>query len=129
MDGTKIKVLAIDDQDEILQILKKNLPRMGPYEVITSLGGREGLRLAKTARPDVILLDVVMPGFSGTEVGEALQDDPVTEKIPVIFMTGLIRADEIKENAEGGGGREYLAKPFPMTQVVAKIQKVLGRSS
>ena len=127
MEHKKIKILIIDDEEKIGQLLKKSLMEIANYEVMTSNDGRDGLLLAKQFQPDAILLDVVMPRISGDEVAYQLLEEPQTAKIPIIFMTGLIREEEANANSQQIGGRHSLAKPLHINQVVEKIKQVLEK--
>jgi len=121
MGSEKRKILLVDDEDDICLFLKANLEKKGDYEVASATSGKEGIQVAKRFKPHLILLDLMMPGVSGTDVATTLNEDPVTAEIPIVFITAL---------AEGTGldipGREIMAKPVDTDQVIAKIEEVLG---
>jgi len=88
--------------------------------------GDEGIELAQREKPDLILLDILMPGMSGDEVAEILLENPVTAKIPIIFLTAMVTKEEIGDvMLKKRGGRNFIAKPVTTKEVVAAIKKVL----
>jgi CheY-like chemotaxis protein len=109
------KILLIDDETDIRRIADLCLRLVGNYEVITAGSGEEGLYLSESEAPDLILLDVMMPGMDGTAVFEKLRANESTKNIPVIFMTARVQARE-KQNYLSLGARGVIDKPFdPMT--------------
>jgi DNA-binding response OmpR family regulator len=123
----KPSVLLIDDSTELCEGLKLNLERSHNFNVATALDGQSGLRLARKILPDIILLDVMMPGMSGGQVAESLRDSLSTARIPIIFLTGMLSKRELE--AQGGeiGGELFLAKPVGAEEVAAAINTVLRR--
>ena len=108
----KKKILLIDDEADFCFFVKANLENTGAFDVITRSTAREGIRLARIEKPDLIFLDIVMPEISGDEVAMALFDHPETNKIPIIFLTALITKTETgTEILKEVGGRSFLAKP------------------
>ncbi|MCL7487504.1 MAG: SpoIIE family protein phosphatase [Desulfobulbaceae bacterium] len=119
----KYTLLLIDDERINLVILQALLQKEG-YSVYTALNGREGIALAHQLRPNLILLDVMMPGEDGFEVCRKLKQDPVTASIPVIFITGLTDT----ENRIKGltiGGLDYISKPFEKKEVFMRVRNIL----
>lgn len=104
------KVLIVDDEAGIRELCRVNLALAG-YEVIEAADGAQALEAAKTQKPDLLFLDVLMPGMSGWEVLAALRADPATESIPVVMLTALNSEDDQIRGWEGGVV-EYLTKPF-----------------
>jgi DNA-binding response OmpR family regulator len=104
------KVLIVDDEAGIRELCRVNLVLAG-YEVIEASHGAEGLEAARSQKPDLIFLDVLMPGMSGWEVLAALRADPATESMPVVMLTALNSEDDQIRGWEGGVV-EYLTKPF-----------------
>jgi len=111
---------VVDDQEFNLRILEQILEKSG-YEVITALDGYEARDLAKSESPDLILLDIMMPGESGFETCQSLKSDPVTADIPVIFLSAL---EDVKSKVEGFnvGGVDYVTKPFQNEEVLARVK-------
>lgn len=123
-----IHILAVDDEESLTFFIKLNLQNEKRYDfqVTTANSGEEGLRLARSIHPDLILLDIMMPDLSGTEVAEKLQMDARTKNIPIIFLTAIVQKDEVSE--EGGmiGGREFIAKPVGKEELVNRIEATLN---
>jgi len=94
--------------------------------VTTANSGTEGLKLAKVARPDLILLDVMMPDMSGAEVAEELKLDARTKNIPIIFVTALVQKDEVDKEAGQMGGREFIARPVSRDELISRIEAMLN---
>jgi DNA-binding response OmpR family regulator len=117
------RVLVIDDEAPIRLLCRVNLEAEG-MGVSEAGDGLRGVELARAEQPDVILLDVMMPGLDGWRVAELLLDDPVTRDIPVVFLTA--RAD-LRDRARGidAGGLDYITKPFNPIELAALVRGVL----
>ncbi len=119
------KILIIEDEEALLLMLAERLERDG-YEPLTAKDGEEGILKMKEERPDLVLLDIVMPKVGGFEVLEAMQRDPELQKIPVIIISNSGQSVEIAR-AKALGVKDYLVKAeFDPEEVVAKVRKVLG---
>jgi CheY-like chemotaxis protein len=116
-------ILVADDSRISVSIAINMLEKNG-YRTLSAKNGPECLQLAKTSKPDVILLDIVMPGMSGIEVCRALTEDAETNDIPVIFVTGNTD-NKILEEAFEAGGTDYVRKPVGKTELMARIKSVL----
>ncbi|MFC1620933.1 response regulator [Candidatus Omnitrophota bacterium] len=121
---SKKKILVVDDELDFLTIVKLNLERTGKYEVLTLSDPKEILSKVGSFRPDVILLDLVMPGIGGIEVCDMLNQDPFGKTIPIIIFSALDR-DEDKNRAYKKGVVGYLAKPMDQEGLIVKIEKAL----
>ncbi len=121
------RVLVIDDEAPIRLLCRVNLEAEG-IEVLEAADGYAGLELARNDRPDVVLLDVMMPGLDGWAVAESLLGDPRTASIPIIFLTA--RA-EFRDRARGLdiGGVDYVTKPFNPLELAPLVQGLLTRST
>ncbi len=109
------KIMLIDDEEDIRTIAELSLANIGGFDVLLVDNGAEGLKLATSETPDLILLDVVMPGMDGPEVIKVLKSEESTKDIPVIFMTAKTEEDEVLELISLGAVA-VIAKPFdPMT--------------
>ena len=109
------KVLLIDDEDDIREVATLTLETMADFEVATASDGLTGLETAKAFQPDVILLDVMMPGIDGITTFARLQESDATRDIPVIFMTAKVQSTD-RTRLSQLGARGIIAKPFdPMT--------------
>lgn len=121
-----IKVLLIDDEADFCELLKANLEEAGEFEVLTTANSQEGLKLARIEHPDVILLDILMPGMDGGMVAEVLKRDSSTSNIPIIFLTAIVTANEIGRSGKEIKGRYFYAKPVDTNSLIALIKKVLS---
>jgi len=118
------KILVIDDEESFCRALKKALELKTGHQVLTATQGAEGIQLARTQRPDVILLDIMMPGMFGTQVAEKLSEDPATRSIPIIFITAVVTQAEAKGSPSIAGGHNVIAKPVNIDEVIKKINEV-----
>jgi DNA-binding response OmpR family regulator len=125
MNLDAIRVLVVDDEAPIRLLCRVNL-EAEQMEVIEAADGPAGLEVARREQPDVILLDVMMPGLDGWRVAEQLLDDPQTSGIPIIFLTA--RA-ELRDRARGLdlGGLDYVTKPFNPVELATLVRDVLIR--
>jgi DNA-binding response OmpR family regulator len=119
------RVLVIDDEAPIRLLCRVNLEAEG-MEVLEAADGPSGIEQAQEAAPDVVLLDVMIPGLDGWGVAEQLLDDPRTNRIPIIFLTA--RA-ELRDRARGIdlGGVDYVTKPFNPVELAPRIRDLLAR--
>jgi DNA-binding response OmpR family regulator len=119
------RVLIIDDEAPIRLLCRVNLEAAG-MQVLEAADGESGLEQARSGAPDVILLDVMMPGLDGWRVAEELLDDEDTGEIPIIFLTA--RA-ELRDRARGIdlGGVDYVTKPFNPVELAPLVRDLLGR--
>jgi two-component system phosphate regulon response regulator PhoB len=122
---TKEKILAVDDEEDILELLKFNLLREG-YQVCGALTGEEALRLAQSEVPDLIVLDLMLPGIDGLEVAKKLKDDPETRQIPIVMLTAKGEEADIVTGLELGAD-DYITKPFSPRIFLARVKAVLRR--
>ncbi len=120
----KTKILAVDDERNITTILKAYLEREG-YEVITAHTGQEALQLAQNEAPDLIILDLMLPGLSGEEVMKQLRRDG--SGVPVIMLTAKTNLED-KLYGLSIGADDYIVKPFSSQEVVARVKTILRRS-
>jgi two-component system phosphate regulon response regulator PhoB len=119
------KVAVIEDEVDILEVLRHNLSREG-YKVLTSRDGEEGLALVRKEAPEIVLLDLMLPGLDGIEVCRRLKQDPVTRPIPVIMVTAKGEEADIVLGL-GVGADDYITKPFSPRELVARVKAVLRR--
>jgi two-component system sensor histidine kinase/response regulator len=117
------KILVVDDQPINVQLLKRKLEREG-MAVNTAFSGREALELIEADKPDLILLDVMMPEMDGIEVCQRLQANPETKMIPVIFITART-SKEGKIEGLGVGAVDYITKPIDLDETLARVQTQL----
>jgi len=117
------KVLIVDDEEAILRLVTVRLKSSG-YEVITAYDGVEGLQAAAEHRPDLIILDILMPNMDGTEMSAKLKEDPRTRDIPVIFLTAL-KKKEGEPEAKGSTPNVIFSKPFEGSELVDAVGKMI----
>jgi CheY-like chemotaxis protein len=120
-----MKILIIDDEDDIRRIARLSLARIGRMDVIEAAGGAEGVRMAEEQQPDGILLDVMMPTMDGPATLAALQQNPRTAAIPVLFLTAKALTAEI-ERLRQLGALDVLTKPFDPVTLPTQVQAALG---
>ncbi|MEW5848659.1 MAG: response regulator transcription factor [Myxococcota bacterium] len=120
------RVLVIEDEHDLQEILQYNLRQAG-HEVFAATTGQEGLRLARSGQPEVILLDIMLPDMPGTEIARALRRDRATEAVPFIMVTA--KGEEV-DRVVGLelGADDYVVKPFSVRELLLRIQAVLKRS-
>jgi len=113
-------VLAVDDETDVLLLVKTALQAEG-YRALTAVDGPDALKTAHDEKPDLILLDIMMPGMDGFEVLEKLREDDVTCQTPVIMLTGLSERER-KRAAIDRGIKYYIVKPFEFQDLIAKVR-------
>lgn len=123
-DTVKRKVLIADDEPNIVVSLEYLMKREG-HEVLVARDGDEALALARSARPALVLLDVMMPGKSGFEVCQALRADAATAAIKVLMLTAKGRDTDVAQGL-GVGADAYMTKPFSTKELAAKVRELLG---
>jgi two-component system OmpR family response regulator len=119
------RLLVVDDEPNILELLATSL-RFAGFEVVTATNGREALQAARTARPDLVVLDVMMPDMDGFAVVRRMRGEGSTA--PVVFLTAR-DATEDKVTGLTVGGDDYVTKPFSLEEIVARIRAVLRRAN
>ncbi|HNT68335.1 MAG TPA: response regulator [Syntrophorhabdaceae bacterium] len=121
----KKRILIIDDERDLCRMVKFNLERTKQYEVLFATDGRSGIEIARSKMPDLILLDIKMPGKSGGEIAEELLDDPSTRSIPIIFLTALVKKGEVAKQSGYISGRPFIAKPVTAKDLIERIEEEL----
>jgi DNA-binding response OmpR family regulator len=122
---TREKILVIEDEADILEVTQYNLAREG-YRVSTSRDGAEGLSRAKRDAPDLVILDLMLPGLDGLEVCRRMQSDPITSGIPIIMVTAKGEESDVVIGLQLGAD-DYVSKPFSPKELVARVKAVLRR--
>ncbi|MDM0054155.1 response regulator transcription factor [Variovorax fucosicus] len=117
--GNSDLVLIVDDVPDNLAVLHDALDESG-YTVLVATSGEQALQRAAQARPDIVLLDAMMPGIDGFEVARRLKADPATAHIPIVFMTGLTETEHLVAALEAGGV-DYVTKPIKPKEVLARM--------
>lgn len=119
-------ILVIDDDDLVSRTLQRALKHYD-YQVMTANSGIEGLQLARRHRPDLFILDIMMPGVDGYQVCRQIRGDPLLQDAPVLFLTAKAK-DEDKIEGFRAGGDDYLVKPFNMQELELRVKAILRRS-
>ena len=123
---SKPKILIIEDERSLIDILSYNLSREG-FDVISASDGTEGLRRAQTSAPDVIVLDLMLPGIDGLQICRQLRSDPKTQGIRIVMLTA--KSEEVDEIVGFNmGADDYVTKPFKIKPLVHRIKALLRRS-
>ena len=120
-----VSILIVEDEQDLLELLRYNLDREG-YQVTTAASGEDGLKLVRTQRPDLILLDLMLPQMDGLEVCRTLKTRQTTAAIPVIMLTAKGEEADIVRGLELGAD-DYVTKPFSPRVLMARINAVLRR--
>jgi CheY-like chemotaxis protein len=121
------KILLVDDEPEILYLVRLMLEHEG-YEVIEAKNGDECLKKLRSTAPDLILLDIMMPGLDGWEICRRIKADKETKNIPVVMLTVRTSEDSIKKSFEYAGCDAHLNKPFDRRHLLDIIGKLLGKN-
>ncbi|MEZ5964995.1 MAG: response regulator transcription factor [Planctomycetota bacterium] len=119
------KILVIEDEADILDLVEYNLKREG-YRVVGFLDGEQGLQAARKENPDLVILDLMLPGMDGLEVCRELKRDPLTRTTPVIILTAKSEETDVILGL-GVGADDYVTKPFRPKELIARVQAVLRR--
>ena len=127
MDNHKKTILIIEDEPDIRDLLEFQLKREG-YNVLTSSDGEIGLKIARKQDPNLILLDLLLPGIKGLDVCRILKSDVNTSKINIIMVTALGQEENIVKGLETGAD-DYVSKPFNMSILLARVSAVLRRNN
>lgn len=126
METSKKRILLIDDEPSITRLLKLNLEQTNAYEVQTENIATRALSTAEDFAPDLIFLDVMMPGMDGGELAAQFQAHPKFKSVPIVFLTAAATKSEVSARGGRVGGLPFLAKPVEMTEVLASIRQHLG---
>jgi twitching motility two-component system response regulator PilH len=118
------RVMVVDDSPTDKAFIKQMLERAG-YEVIEATSGQDAVELARTQRPDCVVMDVVMPGMNGFQATRTLSKDPATAAIPVLVVSSKNQETD-RLWALRQGAREYITKPVKEADLIGKIKAVLG---
>lgn len=119
------KILIIDDEPDLLKLVVARVEKAG-YVVIQGSDGKNGLDMMYSEKPDLILLDLVMPGVDGYEVCRRKRNDSAIKNIPVILFTANLASKSIDEKARELGAEDYIVKPFDSKELIEKIKKLVG---
>ncbi len=121
------KILLVEDNEMNRDMLSRRLERRG-YQVVVAVDGQEGVALAQSEAPDLILMDMSLPALDGWEASRQLKAAPATTSIPIIALTAHAMADD-REKALAAGCNDYDTKPIEMPRLLAKVEALLGRQA
>lgn len=126
MNQPKKRILVVDDEPSVTRLLKLNLEQTNDYEVITENSPTHAFRTARSTHPDLILLDVLMPGKDGSMLASDFQSSTDFANVPIVFLTAAVTRDEVNLNHGVIGGLPFLAKPVHIQEVVTCLRQHLG---
>jgi len=121
--STKKRILLVDDEKSFTSLLKLNLEDTGNYEVHVVNWGEDAYPAAQKIKPDLILLDIIMPRMPGGNVAALIKADPVIKDTPIVFLTAAVRKHQVEENDGIICDHPCLAKPASADEVIAMIEK------
>ncbi|MCM8824074.1 MAG: response regulator [Candidatus Omnitrophica bacterium] len=124
--SSTFKILVVDDEERIVEYLSYVLSSAG-YEVISTTKGSEAINLAKIHKPDLIILDMVMPEIRGEEVVRILKDNPLVSRIPIIYFTGVVSKKDEEFIKKLTGKYGILTKPTTKDKLLEAVRSTLGR--
>jgi DNA-binding response OmpR family regulator len=124
--NNKKRILCIEDEAEMIELMRLVLEREG-FEVIGAMGGEQGLKVVKTEKPDLILLDLMMPGMDGWEVYRQMRADRELADIPVVIVTAKAQSIDKVLGLQVAKVADYITKPFGPKDLLGSVQKVFSR--
>ncbi len=122
------KILIIEDDAALVKIYKNKLQREG-YNTIISLNGKNGLEMANAEKPDIILLDILLPKLNGREVLKKLKENSQTSSIPVLILSNLAEMDEVMKGLEEGAADYMIKSEHSLEEVVERIKSILNSNN
>ena len=124
--SAKTKIIVVEDEADILDVIEYNLTREG-YKVLGFRDGEQGLEAIRGEEPQLVLLDLMLPGIDGIEICKKVKEDPVTRDVPVIMITAKTEESDVVLGL-GVGADDYVSKPFSPKELVARVKAVLRRA-
>ena len=122
---SKETILIVDDEEDIIELIKYNLKNEG-YMVLTALTGEKAIQVAKQSQPDLMILDLMLPGIDGLEVTRYLRNNEATHDLPIVMLTAKGEESDVVTGLELGAN-DYISKPFSPKVLVARIRSILRR--
>ena len=119
----KKRILIIDDEEGFCNLVKKNIEKTGEFEVQIAINGEDGIKLAREIKPDLILLDLVMPGMDGADVATQVKSEKDIKDTPIVFLTAIVREEEDSPQTSLTRGYSLLAKTVTVGELIACIKK------
>ncbi len=124
---TKKKILVVDDEGGMTRMLKGNREATNRYVVRAENSSANAIAAAREFLPDLILLDVMMPGMDGGEIAARLKEDKQLNHVPVVFLSAIVKKEETQPTGGNIGGLTFLAKPVKLDDLIACIEDRLGK--
>ncbi len=124
---TKKKILVVDDEGGITRMIKRNLEATNHYTVRAENSGAVAVAAAAEFLPDLILMDVMMPGMDGGDVAAKIKEDKKLSHIPIVFLTAIVKQEETQPTGSNIGGVTFLAKPVKLDDLIVCIENHLGK--
>jgi CheY-like chemotaxis protein len=124
---TKKKILVVDDEGAMTRMLKRNLEATNRYEVRTENTSTSAVTAANEFLPDLILMDVMMPGMDGGDVAAKIKEDKRLSHIPIVFLSAIVKKEETQPTGSNIGGLTFLAKPVKLDDLITCIENHLGK--
>jgi DNA-binding response OmpR family regulator len=124
---TKKKILVVDDEGAMTRMLKRNLEATNRYDVRTENTSTSAVTAANEFLPDLILMDVMMPGMDGGDVAAKIKEDKRLSHIPIVFLSAIVKKEETRPTGSNIGGLTFLAKPVKLDDLITCIENHLGK--
>jgi CheY-like chemotaxis protein len=124
--STNTKIVLIDDDQDLCDLLQIELEALGRFQVITSSDSAAALTLIKDEGPDIVVLDINMPGIHGVELAKALASEPSTREIPILYLTGMADPEEVNRLGGGQAPLNLISKQSPRADLVAALDALLS---
>ncbi len=124
----KLKIVLIEDDEILAKVVREELSE-ADFDVFQTFDGEEGLKLVRSKKPDLVLLDLILPKKHGLDVLEELKKSPITRSIPVIVLTMLSRDDDIKKGLKLGANDYIVKSQHAVTEIVEKVEKFFGKET
>lgn len=121
--NVKETILVVDDEEDIVELIRHNLAKEG-YSVLTALTGEQAISISKQSLPDLIVLDLMLPGIDGLQVTKNLKKNRTTQEIPIVMLTAKSEESDVITGLEAGAN-DYISKPFSPRELAARIRAVL----
>jgi CheY-like chemotaxis protein len=121
----KKKIMVVDDEENLLLLIDRLLKTEG-FDVVTARTGKECLKILNKEKPDLLLLDVMMPGMNGIEVAESIRSNPKTKNLKIVFLT-VVMSDELKQHRlEKVKALDYITKPFENKDLIRRVKRLVA---
>ena len=119
------KILIVEDDKFLRELISQKITKEG-YQVVEAIDGEDGVKKAKEEKPDLILLDLILPGIDGFEVLSSIKEDPSLSQVPVIILSNLGQKDDVERGLKLGAADYLIKAHFTPGEIIEKIKKSLG---